>query len=93
MAGISGQRAKLEVMKKLSIESLLFNVKFFCFQVCGGRGWGVLSCVRVQAFFHFSKQLFSKVCCLQLFGKTAEVSRTVSSLKSGGVVRGDITSP
>lgn len=40
MAGISGQRAKLEVMKKLSIESLLFNVKFFLFLgVCGG-GWG-----------------------------------------------------
>lgn len=42
MPGISGQRAKLEVMEKLSIESLLFSVKIFLLSgVClagGGEG-------------------------------------------------------
>lgn len=33
VAGIGGQGAKLEMVKKFSAESLLFNETFFCFQV------------------------------------------------------------
>lgn len=88
MAGISGRRAKLEMLKKFNTESLLFNEKFFVVRLLL-----FLSCAGVQAFFHFSEQIFSKVCCLQRFGKTAEGRGTVSSLESGGVARGDITSP